>query len=66
MFGSIAPPRVTYVSCNPEALAAELPTILAAGYRVEGIRAVDMFPHTEHLEAVVWLTRRGAGRSTRS
>lgn len=62
VFRSIAPPRVTYVSCNPEALAAELPAILGAGYRVEAIRGVDMFPHTEHLEAVVRLTRTGRDR----
>ena len=59
VFCAICPPRVTYVSCNPEALAAELPTILRAGYRVDTVRGVDMFPHTEHLEAIVTLTPSG-------
>jgi 23S rRNA (uracil1939-C5)-methyltransferase len=63
VFRAIAPPRATYVSCNPEALAVELPTILRAGYCVASVRGIDMFPHTEHLEAILTLTRSGAGRS---
>ena len=55
VFQDMAPPRVVYVSCNPESLAAELPGILQCGYVVEELRAVDMFPHTEHVEAVVRL-----------
>jgi|GEM_PF-5353991 len=51
----MAPPRVIYASCNPESLAAELPGMLQCGYVVEEVRAVDMFPHTEHVEAVVRL-----------
>ena len=57
VFEHIAPPRAVYVSCNPGALAAELPPILAAGYTVEAVQPVDMFPHTEHIEAVVTLSR---------
>jgi 23S rRNA (uracil1939-C5)-methyltransferase len=58
VFNHIAPPRAVYVSCNPEALAAELPVILNAGYRVTSIQPVDMFPHTDHIETVVALSRR--------
>jgi 23S rRNA (uracil1939-C5)-methyltransferase len=57
VFDDIAPTRAIYVSCNPEMLAAELPIIMNAGYRVEKIEAVDMFPHTDHIEAVVSLAR---------
>lgn len=57
VFNHIAPPRAVYVSCNPEALAAELPVILRAGYRVTRIQPVDMFPHTDHIETVVVLSR---------
>jgi 23S rRNA (uracil1939-C5)-methyltransferase len=56
-FQGIAPPRAVYVSCNPDALAAELPFIVSCGYRVERIEAVDMFPHTDHIETVVRLVR---------
>ena len=57
VFQGIAPSRAVYVSCNPDTLAAELPIILSAGYRTERIEAVDMFPHTNHIETVVRLIR---------
>jgi 23S rRNA (uracil1939-C5)-methyltransferase len=57
VFERIAPPRAIYVSCNPDTLAVELPIILDAGYRVERVEAVDMFPHTDHIETVVRLVR---------
>lgn len=57
VFRRIAPACVVYVSCNPDALAAELPFILDAGYRLDAVRLVDMFPHTGHLEAVVRFVR---------
>ncbi len=60
VFGAIAPDRVTYVSCNPEALASELPLIRSFGYALTSARAVDMFPHTDHLEVVVTFARRAA------
>ena len=51
------PARVVYVSCNPDALARELPAIGAAGYALTRAHLVDMFPHTEHIEAVVQFDR---------
>jgi 23S rRNA (uracil1939-C5)-methyltransferase len=57
VFGRIQPERAVYVSCNPEALADELPEIVRSGYGVERVQAVDMFPHTEHIETVVTLRR---------
>ncbi|MEO8678583.1 MAG: RsmD family RNA methyltransferase [Vicinamibacterales bacterium] len=57
VFLHMAPPRAVMVSCNPEALARELPFVLKAGYRVVKVQAVDMFPHTEHIETVVTFSR---------
>jgi 23S rRNA (uracil1939-C5)-methyltransferase len=57
VFGRIQPDRAVYVSCNPEALADELPEIVRSRYGVERVQAVDMFPHTEHIETVVTLRR---------
>jgi 23S rRNA (uracil1939-C5)-methyltransferase len=57
VFEGIAPPRAVYVSCNPDTLGTELRIILSAGYGVERIAAVDMFPHTDHIETVVRLVR---------
>jgi 23S rRNA (uracil1939-C5)-methyltransferase len=57
VFEHIRPARVVYVSCNPDALATELPGILNAGYRVTRVQPVDMFPHTDHIETVMAFTR---------
>jgi len=57
VFGRLAPPRAVYVSCNDEALAAELPAILAHGYRLTRVQPVDMFPHTPHVETVAVFDR---------
>lgn len=59
VFGRLTPARAVYVSCGPESLARELPAIVDAGYRVTSIAAVDMFPHTPHVEAVAVLDRTG-------
>ena len=52
-----APRRVVYVSCNPATQARDL-ALLDADYKVAGSRAVDMFPHTQHVENVVLLEHR--------
>jgi 23S rRNA (uracil1939-C5)-methyltransferase len=57
VFEGIRPARVIYVSCNPDALAEELPVILRTGYRVTRVQAVDMFPHTDHIETVMAFAR---------
>ena len=53
----MAPKRVVYVSCNPETLARDLALLTKKGYKVERSTPVDMFPHTEHVEAIVSLQR---------
>lgn len=47
------PPAIVYVSCNPDVLAIDLALIERAGYVVDRIQPVDMFPHTDHIETVV-------------
>jgi 23S rRNA (uracil1939-C5)-methyltransferase len=66
VFAQMRPPRAVYVSCNPEALASELPVMLDAGYRIDRVRPVDMFPHTTHIETVVTLTRSVSDARVRS
>ena len=47
-------PKVVYVSCNPATQARDL-NILSEKYEVLKSQAVDMFPHTYHIENVVLL-----------
>jgi len=49
----LATRKIVYVSCNPEALAEELPQF--RNYRVGSVALFDMFPQTPHFEAVVEL-----------
>jgi tRNA/tmRNA/rRNA uracil-C5-methylase (TrmA/RlmC/RlmD family) len=54
----IDPAGVVYVACDPVALARDLATFAGHGYTVAGgVRAIDLFPHSHHVEAVTLLTR---------
>jgi tRNA/tmRNA/rRNA uracil-C5-methylase (TrmA/RlmC/RlmD family) len=51
------PARIVYVACDPVALARDLATFADRGYVVDGaVRAIDLFPHSHHVEAVAALT----------
>ncbi len=52
----LAPPRIVYVSCNPATQARDI-GLLGEAYRVVRTRAVDMFPHTHHVENVALLEK---------
>ncbi len=58
LLAALAAPRVIYVSCDPATLARDLVPLLAAGYRVEQLHLVDLFPQTYHLESIVHLVRK--------
>jgi len=50
-------PRLVYVACKPASLARDLRLLAAAGYVVEKIEGMDMFPRTPHVEAIALLRR---------
>ena len=51
--------QMIYVSCNPATLARDLQYILEhSDYMIEMVQAVDMFPHTHHIETVVSLVKK--------
>jgi tRNA/tmRNA/rRNA uracil-C5-methylase (TrmA/RlmC/RlmD family) len=58
--GAIAdlrPERVVYVACDPAALARDVSYLAEAGYALTGLRALDLFPMTHHVECVAVLER---------
>src|SRR4051812_22220495 len=51
--GWVAPQRIVYVSCNPATLARDAGLLVhQAGYRCVAAGAVNMFPHTAHVESM--------------
>jgi tRNA/tmRNA/rRNA uracil-C5-methylase (TrmA/RlmC/RlmD family) len=49
------PERIVYISCDPATLARDL--VRLAGYRIDRLRAFDLFPQTAHVETVAVLER---------
>ncbi len=52
------PDRIVYVSCDSATLARDLKYLCANGYELRRARAVDLFGHTVHVEAVVLIQRK--------
>jgi len=52
-----APRRIVYVSCNPTTLAPNAAELVQAGWTLQRVRPVDMFPQTHHIECVALLER---------
>ncbi|WP_372627149.1 23S rRNA (uracil(1939)-C(5))-methyltransferase RlmD [Arsukibacterium sp.] len=42
--------QILYVSCNAATFARDASVLLAKGYQLQKLAAIDMFPHTSHLE----------------
>ena len=53
---TMAPKKIVYVSCDPATLARDAKVLVAAGYEVEKVCAVDQFGHSGHVETVVKLS----------
>ena len=46
---------LAYVACDPAALGRDLAVFIASGWSVQSLQAFDLFPMTQHMEAVAVL-----------
>lgn len=53
----LQPRQVIYVSCDPTTQARDLKMFEKIGYKGKDVYPVDMFPHTNHVETVVLLSK---------
>lgn len=49
---SLRPRRLVYVACDPAALARDTAYLADRGYGLAGLRALDAFPMTHHVECI--------------
>jgi len=54
---SLSAPRVVMVSCDPATFARDTALLCEGGYRLEKIRALDLFPQTFHVEIAALFVR---------
>lgn len=54
---AVAPAQLVYVACDPVAFSRDVGLLAGHGYRLETLRAFDLFPMTHHVEAVGLLVR---------
>jgi 23S rRNA (uracil1939-C5)-methyltransferase len=52
-----SPKRIVYVSCNPTTLAPNAAQLVEAGWTLQRVSPVDMFPQTPHIECVALFER---------
>lgn len=58
LLASLGSENVIYVSCNPFTLARDCASLTESGYTVKSVTPVNMFPRSEHVECVVWLSKK--------
>ncbi len=51
------PNEIAYISCDPATLARDIRHLMAAGYRLEEITPIDLFPQTYHIESISLLRK---------
>jgi 23S rRNA (uracil1939-C5)-methyltransferase len=54
---ALGSPWIVYVSCDAPTLARDTAKLIAAGYRLDALRAFDLFPNTAHVEVVATFRR---------
>ena len=54
----LGPEKIAYISCNPETQARDLKVLGRLGYKAEICYPFDMFPHTNHVESLIFLSKK--------
>ena len=49
---AVTPAQIVYVACDPVAFARDVALLAQTGYELRALRALDLFPHTHHVEAI--------------
>ena len=50
--------KIVYISCDPRTQLRDLAVFKRLGYEGNTIIPVDLFPHTNHVESVVLMSRK--------
>jgi len=53
---NLQPQRIIYISCNPSTQARDIKSLNEWGYNLESLIPLDMFPQTDHIETIGFLT----------
>ena len=56
----LRPRRLAYVACDAGSFARDLRVLLDAGWELDSLRALDLYPMTEHTELVALMSPRGS------
>jgi tRNA/tmRNA/rRNA uracil-C5-methylase (TrmA/RlmC/RlmD family) len=51
----LRPNKIIYVACDPVSLSRDLKLLISGGYKLEELKAFDLFPHTHHFETIASL-----------
>lgn len=49
--------NLVYISCSPTSFARDAQKLMAAGFAIEYLAAIDQFKYSSHLEIVAHLKR---------
>ena len=50
--------RILYVACEPSSLVRDAKALLDAGFKLQKIAVMDMFPHTKHVESMALFVKK--------